>query len=81
MDFTKGKRTWFCKDTQKWVSEIPRAFWIGNDKFGNKVYSDLKKNEDSGPVQNAILSYQFPITDGRRFLEKYGSYPSYSNHS
>lgn len=22
-------RTWFCKDTQRWVSEIPRAFWLG----------------------------------------------------
>lgn len=35
-------KTWFCKDTQKWVSEIPRAFWIGvyDYKTGEKLYSD-----------------------------------------
>lgn len=35
-------KTWFCKDTQKWVSEIPRAFWIGHYdyKTGEKLYSD-----------------------------------------
>lgn len=27
-------RTWFCKDTQRWVSEIPRAFWLGIDESG-----------------------------------------------
>lgn len=35
-------KTWFCKDTQRWVSEIPRAFWIGyyDYKTGEKLYSD-----------------------------------------
>lgn len=35
-------KTWFCKDTQKWVSEIPRAFWVGvyDYKTGEKLYSD-----------------------------------------
>lgn len=35
-------RTWFCKDTQRWVSEIPRAFWLGiyDYKTGEKLYSD-----------------------------------------
>lgn len=35
-------RTWFCKDTQRWVSEIPRAFWLGiyDYKTGENLYSD-----------------------------------------
>lgn len=35
-------RTWFCKDTQRWVSKIPRAFWLGiyDYKTGEKLYSD-----------------------------------------
>lgn len=35
-------KSWFCKDTQKWVSEIPRAFWLGvyDYKTGEKLYSD-----------------------------------------
>lgn len=35
-------KTWFCKDSQKWVTEIPRAFWIGayDYKTGEKLYSD-----------------------------------------
>lgn len=35
-------RTWFSKDEQKWVSEIPRAFWLGiyDIKTNEKLYSD-----------------------------------------
>lgn len=35
-------KTWFCKDTQKWVAIIPRAFWLGINDFytGEKIYSD-----------------------------------------
>lgn len=35
-------KTWFCKDTQQWVSEKPRAFWIGKNDYisGEKLYTD-----------------------------------------
>lgn len=35
-------KTWFSKDEQKWVSEIPRAFWLGiyDVKTNEKLYSD-----------------------------------------
>lgn len=35
-------KTWFSKDEQKWVSDIPRAFWLGiyDAKTKEKLYSD-----------------------------------------
>lgn len=35
-------KTWFCRDSQKWVSELPRSFWTGEYDYitGEKIYSD-----------------------------------------
>lgn len=35
-------KTWFCRDSQKWVSELPRSFWTGEVDYitGEKIYSD-----------------------------------------
>lgn len=35
-------KTWFSKDEQKWVSDIPRAFWLGvyDVITKEKLYSD-----------------------------------------
>lgn len=35
-------KTWFSKDEQKWVSDIPKVFWLGiyDAKTKEKLYSD-----------------------------------------
>lgn len=72
------KRTWFSKDTQQWVSELPRAFWLGiyDRDTKKKIYSDddfqavyLFREVTTGVT--TINGYN----DARKYFEKYESYP------
>lgn len=68
-------KTWFDKDKQKWVTEIPRAYWIGVCDYitGEKIYSDegyywSKRGGD--------WEYQSKLTsNAKQFYEKYKYYP------
>lgn len=35
-------KTWFNKETQKWESELPEVFWVGevDCRTGEKIYSN-----------------------------------------
>ena len=65
-----GKKTWFCKDTQKWVSEVPRAFWLGiHDKNNEKIYSDEHF------IENDCNWYNYNgCTNATNHFIKYGDY-------
>lgn len=71
-------KTWFCKDTQKWVSDIPRAFWLGvfDYQTGEMIFSDDDYEYSYKDDENKNRSWYFQrgIKDSRDFYGSNGNY-------
>lgn len=73
-------KTWFDKNKQMWVSEIPNVYWLGiyDYRTGKKIYSDegyyWSKSGENWNFESKITK------NAKEYYKKYKKYPhTFSN--